>query len=226
MLSRMGLVMLAGKGLLGTRTGRALVGRLGRRLARTALAGMGRTVAGTDGAEGPQPGRREEHRRDGQGGPGNGRAGGHGGGQRRGGLADVARALLSATDGAATRPVPVPPGDATAVSAGEDTTAGMRAESAADWRRAAALEALEAHMVSFINGRARLRHPALRLAAVHAPLRDALAQAGCFTALTFSARTGSLLLEYDGSQLSRADFCAAALPLGWFLARCDAASRA
>ena len=35
-----------------------------------------------------------------------------------------------------------------------------------------------------------------------------------------------LLLEYDGSQLSRTDFCAAALPLGWFLARCDAASRA
>ena len=49
MLSRMGLVMLAGKGLLGTRTGRALVGRLGRRLARTALAGTGRAARGTGG---------------------------------------------------------------------------------------------------------------------------------------------------------------------------------
>lgn len=226
MLSRMGLVMLAGKGILGTRTGRALVGRLGRSIARTAFAGLGKVVAGADGTAGPQPGGQENCRPGGKGGRLAGRPRGHGRGGRQTGLADVARTALSGRDEAACPPAYALPDDAPFSAAGGDPAAGMAEETAAEKRRAAALRALDAHMVSFINGRARLRHPALRQTAVHAPLRDALARAGCFTALTFSARTGSLLLEYDGRRLSPADFCDAALPLGWFLARCDAAGRA
>lgn len=89
--------------------------------------------------------------------------------------------------------------------------------------REAALSALAAHTVSKTRGRVRVRHPALRRPEAHAPLREALDRQRCFTALTFSARTGSLLLEYDGHRLSHADFCEAALPLGRFLAQYDQA---
>lgn len=213
MLSRMGLVMLAGKGLLGTRTGRALVGRLGRSIARTALAGLGKAVAGSDDLV--------TGRRGGQGGRMEGRHGGHGRGKRQDGLADAVPDVPPLREEAARPAVP-----AGTVSVPHATPKGYAADTgpdtaAEDICREAALAALAAHTVSVTRGRVRLRHPALRQAETHAPLREVLARRHCFTALTFSARTGSLLLEYDGHRLSHADFCEAALPLGQFLARCD-----
>lgn len=107
--------------------------------------------------------------------------------------------------------VPVVPSAAT--EAEQSATAGNE-------ERAAALAALLAHVTSFTDGRVRLRHPALRERAFHAPLRELLERADCFTGLTFSQRAGSLLLEYVPQRHSRADFWEAALPVGFFLARC------
>lgn len=207
LMSRMGLVMLAGKGLLGTRTGRTLVGRLGRSLARTALAGLSKAAAGTDDLPGG--------RRNGQGGRAAGRHGGHSGhgGRSQDGLMDVVLDVLPQREKGTipARHVPLA-GDATGPTTTETAVC-----------REAALSALAAHTVSVTRGRVRLRHPALRQPETHAPLREALAREPFFTALTFSARTGSLLLEYDGSRCTHADFCEAALPLGWFLAQHDQA---
>ncbi|HJA79986.1 MAG TPA: hypothetical protein H9784_10565 [Candidatus Desulfovibrio intestinavium] len=108
-----------------------------------------------------------------------------------------------------------------AASAGEASIDVAELPSDAAAERRAALAALLAHITSFTDGRVRLRHSALRADAVHAPLREALELAGCFTGLTFSRRTGSLLLEYDPQRHSRADFLEAALPVGFFLARCE-----
>lgn len=93
-------------------------------------------------------------------------------------------------------------------------------ESPADARRKAALEALMRHVVSFTDGRVRLRHEALKEQVVHAALRQALEQTEQFTAVEFKAATGSVLLRYDAGRLSRADFLEAAMPLGLFLAAC------
>lgn len=205
MLNRMGLVILAGKGLLGTRTGRALVERLGRSIARTALARLRKAAAGTDDL--PASGRRS-----GQNGRMDRRHGGHGRG-RQDGLMDAVLDALPQREKGTIPPRNTPrEGDMT----GPETVG-------TDVCRETALSALAAHTVSKTRGRVRLRHPALRRPEAHAPLREALDRQRCFTALTFSARTGSLLLEYDGHRLSHADFCEAALPLGRFLAQCDQA---
>ncbi len=205
MLNRMGLVILAGKGLLGTRTGRALVERLGRSIARTALARLRTAAAGTDDL--PASGRRS-----GQNGRMDRRHGGHGRG-RQDGLMDAVLDALPQREKGMIPPRNTPrEGDMT----GPETVG-------TDVCRETALSALAAHTVSKTRGRVRLRHPALRRPEAHAPLREALDRQRCFTALTFSARTGSLLLEYDGHRLSHADFCEAALPLGRFLAQCDQA---
>ncbi|WP_297261982.1 hypothetical protein [uncultured Desulfovibrio sp.] len=204
MLSRMGLVMLAGKGLLGTRTGRALVGRLGRGIVRTALDKLGRSAGGADVFL-PDGG----GRRGGQAGRMAGRCAAGGRREQTDGLWETAQELLTPSDAAAACGMPA---DRKATDAVADRPVD-------DACRKAALTALAAHTVSFIDGRVRLRHPALRRPETHAPLREALARESIFSALTFSARTGSLLLEYDGRRLSHADFCEAALPLGWFLAQ-------
>lgn len=192
MLSRMGLVMLAGKGILGTRTGRMLVGRLGRSAARRVFGSLGGLGGHGAGQGGGRQGRQ------------GGRSAGCGGGEQPDGLWKSVLDVLPKREASASAPEDVPVGSVSG-----------------DRRREAALAALAAHIVSFTDGRVRLRHPALRHAGTHAPLQEALARTGCFTALTFSERTGSILLEYDGRHLSRADFCEAALPLGWFLAQCD-----
>lgn len=184
MLSRMGLVMLVGKGLLGTRTGRSLVGRLGRSAAKTVLSRLGKTATGAEPSDA-------------------GRAGGQSYGRRAGQGAGAGQ------------------GDATCPPVYALPEEGAFTSSSGDAGREAALSALEAHIVSFTNGRVRLRHPALRQPEAHALLREALGCQDCFTALTFSARAGSILLEYDGRSLSRADFGEAALPLGRFLAQWD-----
>lgn len=206
MLNRMGLVILAGKGLLGTRTGRALVERLGRSVARAALARLRNAAAGTDDL--PASGRRsvQNARMD-------GRYGGHGRGKRQDGLMDAVRDVLPQRVKGTIPPRNTPHEG--------DMTGPEKAET--DVCREAALSALAAHTVSATRGRVRLRHPALRRPEAHTPLREALDRQQCFTALTFSPRTGSLLLEYDGHRLSHADFCEAALPLGRFLAQCDQA---
>lgn len=206
MLNRMGLVILAGKGLLGTRTGRALVERLGRSIARTALARLRKAAAGTDDL--PASGRRN-----GQNGRMGGRHGGHGRGKPQDGIMDAVLDVLLQREKGRIPPRNTPrEGDMTGPETAEPEVC-----------REAALSALAAHTVSVTRGRVRLRHPALRRPEAHAPLREALDRQRCFTALTFSARTGSLLLEYDGHHLSHADFCEAALPLGRFLAKCDQA---
>lgn len=212
MLSRMGLVMLAGKGLLGTRTGRALVGRLGRSIARSAFDKLGRAEAGTEGeASGGGS------RRGGQAGRMTGRSAGGGRRERTDGLWEAAQELLFTR-----RDTPAADGMSAASKAGDTSADGLSAEEI----REDALKALAAHTVSFTNGRVRVRHPALRLWETHAPLREALTREPFFTTLTFSARTGSLLLEYDGRLASRADFSEAALPLGWFLALWERRSQA
>lgn len=205
MLNRMGLVILAGKGLLGTRTGRALVERLGRSIARTVLVRLRTAAAGTDDL--PANGRRS-----GQNGRMDVRHGGPGRG-RKDGLMDAVLDALPQREKGTIPPRNTPrEGEMT----GPETVG-------TDVCREAALSALAAHTVRVTRGRVRLRHPALRRPEAHAPLREALDRQRCFTALTFSARTGSLLLEYDGHRLSHADFCEAALPLGRFLAQCDQA---
>ena len=96
MLNRMGLVILAGKGLLGTRTGRALAERLGRSIARTALARLRTAAAGTDDL--PASGRRS-----GQNGRMDGRHGGHGRG-RQDGLLDAVLDALPQRERGRSRP--------------------------------------------------------------------------------------------------------------------------
>lgn len=215
MLSRMGLVMLAGKGILGTRTGRRLVGRLGRSLARTALArlgGVADAASCSDASVSDGQANRQKGRQSGRDGRMNGRPAGcaghagHSGEGLRDGLRATVCAVLSRTETTSPPPPGTPPAAPSTLSGG-------------DVSREAALAALKAHIVSFTNGRVRLRHPALRQPEAHAVLREALGQADCFTELTFSARTGSILLEYDGRTLSRADFGEAALPLGHYLAQ-------
>lgn len=216
MLSRMGLVMLAGKGILGTRTGRTLVGRLGRSLARTALArldGIADAASRADASVSDGQANRQKGRQSGRDGRMNGHPAGcaghagHSGEELRDGLRATVCAVLSRTETAPTPSPCTPPVAAPSTLPVEDMG------------RVAALAALEAHIVSFTNGRVRLRHPALRQPEAHAVLREALGNQRCFTELTFSARTGSVLLEYDGRTLSRADFGEAALPLGHYLAQ-------
>ncbi|HJD96962.1 hypothetical protein [Mailhella massiliensis] len=82
--------------------------------------------------------------------------------------------------------------------------------------REEARAALMRHIVSFTDGRVRLRHKAFRDASLHSPLTDALAKSGPWKSIRFNAATGSALLCYD-PQMSREAFLDAALPLGAFL---------
>ncbi len=64
---------------------------------------------------------------------------------------------------------------------------------------------LEQHVKSLIDGRVRVRHPALRHEKNAAPLRELLGCLPGMNRITINPRTGSLLLEYDPSLLSRED---------------------
>ena len=96
-----------------------------------------------------------------------------------------------------------------------EKTASARSSAA---EREAALKALARHIVSFTDGRVRLRHEVFKKAFVHAPLQQALTAGGMFTSVEFKASTGSALLLYDAGKMSRTEFMEAALPLGSFLA--------
>lgn len=214
MLGKMGigLAALLGKELFARGAAGGALGILG---------GLGKRMAGSVGGKGGASPR-------GQGG-GQGRGQGGGGRARQAApssnvLEDALRRLLD--DGRAAASGAAGMGQAPRTDIG-GTIPGMQAlpsdtpaDTAAEQRRAAALDALLAHITSFADGRVRLRHPVLREAAVHVPLREELTRAGCFTGLTFNAKTGSLLLEYDPRRHSRADFLDAALPVGLLLARC------
>ena len=81
-----------------------------------------------------------------------------------------------------------------------------------------ALRCLAAHVTSFTEGRVRLRHPALHVAAGLEELRRQLLTRPGVRDVTFNPVTGSALLLYDAGQLDRLGLLAAALPLGFFLA--------
>ena len=63
----------------------------------------------------------------------------------------------------------------------------------------------EQYITSFIDGRVRVRHPALRLEKNTFPLRELLGMLPGVRQIAINSRTGSLLLEYDPHQLSRED---------------------
>lgn len=203
-----GLVALLGKEFLGRGTAGAALETLGSLGKRMVGSGGGRGGASSSGQRGGQ---------------GRGQAGGRK--RQADPLEDALRRLLDGGRSAApdveesgqTSGTPVGEAilDARALSSGRKA-----ADASPDQRRAAAMEALLAHVASFTDGRVRVRHPVLREVAVHEALREELTRCGCFTGMTFNAKTGSLLLEYDPRRHSRADFLEAAVPVGLLLARC------
>lgn len=64
---------------------------------------------------------------------------------------------------------------------------------------------LESCITSFVDGRVRVRHPALHLEKNTAPLREVLGVLPGVHKVTINSRTGSLLLEYDPTILSKED---------------------
>ena len=86
----------------------------------------------------------------------------------------------------------------------------------------AALRCLAAHIVSFTEGRVRLRHPVLRAAPLPEELRRELLEHTGLREATFNGRTGSILLLYDAGQLDRPGLLAALLPLGRYLVQASA----
>lgn len=86
----------------------------------------------------------------------------------------------------------------------------------------AALCCLAEHIVSFTEGRVRLRHPALCAAPVPDALRRELLEHPGLREATFNGVTGSALLLYDAGQLDRPGLLATLLPLGRYLVRASA----
>ncbi|MCR5813102.1 MAG: hypothetical protein K6G15_01230 [Desulfovibrio sp.] len=92
-----------------------------------------------------------------------------------------------------------------------------RAISAADpEQQKAALALLTAYMVSYLPGRARVRHEALKNQNALLKLQHSLLHAG-FSEVELKASTGSALLIWDAEVWDKAAFLAAALPLGMYL---------
>ncbi|MBQ9407203.1 MAG: hypothetical protein IJU37_10780 [Desulfovibrio sp.] len=79
-----------------------------------------------------------------------------------------------------------------------------------------ALALLADALVSYVPGRARLRHAAFQIEAKHLELRSCLLEAG-FREATFKASTGSVLLTWDSTVWDKSTFFAAALPLGRYI---------
>lgn len=80
----------------------------------------------------------------------------------------------------------------------------------------AAIDVLQAHIVSFSAGRVRVRHPQLQQSQDHAALQNALLQEG-LSDVSFKASTGSALIIYDAKRFSQETFLVAALPLAIYL---------
>ncbi len=157
------------------------------------------------------------------------RSGGQGGGSGRGGrnsspLEEALTSLLERNEHAAKACLSTASrSELEASSADADIIDVCAVEKTASARgstaeREAALKALALHIVSFTDGRVRLRHEVFKKAFVHAPLQQALTAGGKFTSVEFKASTGSALLLYDAGKMSRTEFMEAALPLGSFLA--------
>ena len=64
---------------------------------------------------------------------------------------------------------------------------------------------IEDAVTSFMDGRVRLRHSALKDAAQAEQVRTLLASTPGMRNVAVNSRTGSLLLEYDPAQISRED---------------------
>ncbi len=64
---------------------------------------------------------------------------------------------------------------------------------------------IESFVTSFLDGRVRLRHPALKQPSNAEQVRGLLASLPGMLSVTANSRTGSLLLEYDPAQISRED---------------------
>lgn len=197
MMGRLALGLLGGlgKGMLAAGGGKAALG-----LARTALGSLG--------------GR-------GQGCGGGGRQGGKGRGGQRGGqqelpLEDILQALLgestvqAPTSAHKTTEAPL---QATVIDVRPEGSAAMQAPDEA------ALRCLAVHISSFVDGRVRVRHPALQeQGPALEELRRQLQMRPGMQEVSFNPTTGSALLRYDAARLDRLAFLAAALPLGAYLA--------
>lgn len=73
------------------------------------------------------------------------------------------------------------------------------------------------YVSSFVEGRVRLRHPALRQAAIVAEAKPYLLTVGGITTATFSVQTGSVLILYDTKRLSTEQLIAYAMPWAAYL---------
>lgn len=64
---------------------------------------------------------------------------------------------------------------------------------------------IESFITSFMDGRVRLRHPALKRAEQAGQVRELLSALPGMLRVTTNPRTGSLLIEYDPARISRED---------------------
>ncbi|MDO5536814.1 MAG: hypothetical protein Q4F72_04730 [Desulfovibrionaceae bacterium] len=85
---------------------------------------------------------------------------------------------------------------------------------------AAALEVFKKYTKSFVDGRARVRHPGLRSCESLDVLQKSLEAKGL--TCTWNKAAGSALLTYDASRMSRSQFMQAVLPLAHYLKACAA----
>ena len=76
------------------------------------------------------------------------------------------------------------------------------------------------YVTSFIDGRVRLRHPALRRHQVVAEIQPRILDIAGIRSAEFNERAGSLLLCYDSEILSRDDLIRQALPWASYLDGC------
>lgn len=201
MIGRLALGLLGGlgKGMMA-----AGGGKVALELAKTALSGKGKGSGGRGGRVG-----------------GGGRSGQGGGQQQDASLEDLLRALSGERKAR----------DAGKVFSGKELSSESVAralcpedEGAATMTDAdeAALRCLADHIVSFTEGRIRLRHPALRAASVPEALQRELLERPGLREATFNAVTGSALLLYDAGQLDRPEILASLLPLGRYLVQASA----
>lgn len=214
---------MKGGGILGGIGGLLGLGLLSKGAMRGGVSLLGSLASGLSGGRGGMGG--------GRGGMGGGR-GGMDGGRRGGGSCgrggrgdDVAlpELLQQAYHSLTSQP------KAQAVTAGPATNAlpegqsreildvsAVRAAPADTDQHKAALILLTSCLVSYLPGRARLRHQRIREESAWEGLRGDLLQAG-FQEVTFNASTGSVLLTWDAAVWNKAAFLAAALPLGLLL---------
>lgn len=76
---------------------------------------------------------------------------------------------------------------------------------------------IETYITSYIDGRVRLRHPALRDEGKIALLRQLASSIPGILEISANPRTGSLLLEYDPEKMNRDSLLELAAPLEVFM---------